>query len=127
MSSRSFSWSTPGSGTCARKRNTTSIPSVKRILFRRSGVRNASSSALNMPIGLGVADDHDRPACGFDLLPRRLRDRVRVHLEPTLDVAVREDLYLRVGTNEALRGERRRRDLAVHRVLAEATDVHTDV
>src|SRR5687768_13858551 len=127
MTCCSCSWSTPGSGTCARKRNTTSMPRVKRILLRRSGVRNASSSAANMPTGLGAADDHDRSARGFDLLPRGRRDSVRVHLEAALDVAVREDLHARVGSHQALGRQRLGRDLAVDRVVAEATDVHADV
>src|SRR4026208_830052 len=50
-----------------------------------------------------------------------------MHLEAALHVPVREDLHLRVGTDEALRGERRGRDLAVDRVLPESTDVHADV
>src|SRR5688572_30448349 len=127
MTCCSCSWSTPGSGTCARKRNTTSMPRVKRILLRRSGVRNASRSAANMPTGLGAADDHDRSARGFDLLPRRRGDRVGMHLEAALDVAVREHLHARVGSHQALRRQRLGRDLAVDRVVAEATDVHADV
>src|SRR6185503_16363936 len=50
-----------------------------------------------------------------------------MHLEAALHVPVREDLHLRVGTDEALRGQRGGRDLAVDRVLAESTDVHADV
>src|SRR5437867_5204784 len=117
-------WSTPGSGTCARKRKTTSMPSVKRILLRRSGVRNASSSALNMPIALG--DQHDGAAGLLDLLARRSGDRVRVDLELPGDLTVRQDLDLRVLTDEALRREHRRRDLAALGGGRETVDVHRD-
>src|SRR5687768_144413 len=102
MTSWSRAWSTPGRGTCARKRNTTSMPRVKRILLRRSGVRNASSSAANMPTGLGGPDDHDRATRGFDLLPRRRRDGVRVDLVAAFDVTVREHLHPRVGPHQTL-------------------------
>src|SRR5512132_1360340 len=50
-----------------------------------------------------------------------------MHLKAALHVAVREDLHLRVGTHQSLRGERLGRDLAVDRVLAEAPHVHADV
>src|ERR1700716_2845578 len=103
----SCAWSTPGSGTCARKRKTTSIPSVKRILLRRSGVRNASSSAANMPIRL--ADQHDRAAGVLDLLARGRRAGVRVSLKLSADLTVGEDLDLRAGAAEPLRRERRGR------------------
>src|SRR5688572_4837721 len=103
------------------------MPSVKRILLRRSGVRNASSSAANMPTGLGAADDHDRTARGFDLLARRRRNGVDVHLEAGLDVPIREHLHARVRSHQTLGRERLRRDLAVDRVVAEATDVNADV
>ena len=63
----SCSWSTPGSGTCARNRNTTSIPSVKRILFAGLGCGTPRASAANMPMGQ-ACDDHDRAAGGLDLL-----------------------------------------------------------
>src|SRR5438128_11108790 len=47
-----------------------------------------------------------------------------MHFEARLHVTVREDLDLRVGSNEALCRERLRRDLAVDGELLETIDVH---
>src|SRR5437867_7456244 len=110
---------------CASKQKTTIVPSVKRILFRRSGVRIESTSAVNMPIDLRP-DDHDGAARRLDLLPRRSRHRVRVDLELSRDRAVAQHLDPGVLADESLRGERLGRDLAVGGVLLEPPDVHGD-
>src|SRR5687768_6315336 len=123
----SCSWSTPGSGTCARNRNTTSIPSVKRSLLRRSVARKLSRKVSIAFTGLLRSDQDDGPACRLDLRARGRRRGVRVDLELALRLAVAEHLEARARVHQALRLERRRGDLAVHGVALQLRNVERDV
>src|SRR5262245_12632053 len=83
--------STPGTGRWEPSRYTAMIPSVKRILPRRSGTLNALRKADS--IRTDLLDDLDGAAGGGDLLGGRRGERVRPNLQGDRQLAVPEDLH----------------------------------
>src|SRR6266508_1524681 len=83
--------STPGTGRWEPRRYTAMIPSVKRILPRRSGTLNALRKADS--IRTDLLHDLDGAAVGGDLLGRRGRESVGPNLEGDRQLTVPEDLH----------------------------------
>src|SRR6266511_1158181 len=83
--------STPGTGRWEPRRYTAMIPSVKRILPRRSGTLNALRKADS--IRTDLLHDLDGAAGGGDLLGRRGRESVGPNLQGDRQLTVPEDLH----------------------------------